>query len=102
ALSGDGKYMMSGSHDGTAQVIETGTGRLVARIPAGSPVQSGAFTADTNLVLVSEDGQVRTVDFVNKPVFESTRSMSGQIVDISPGGQYFTTLSRKAGQSDSG
>jgi WD40 repeat protein len=93
ALSEAGTYAASGSDDGTAQVIEAGTGRRVALVPAGSPVRAAAFTTANSLVLLSEDGTVRTVDIVNKPAFQASQAPSGTILGISPRGRYFTTFS---------
>jgi WD40 repeat protein len=91
ALSEDGKFAASGSEDGTARVMETGTGRVIALIPTGSPVKSVVFTATNDLVLASSDKTVRTVNILKRPAFEALH-VDGTIA-ISPRGRYLTTFS---------
>jgi WD40 repeat protein len=97
-LSGDGRYLASGSDDGTAKVMESATGEQVANVPVGSPVKAITFTNEDNLVLLSADGIVRTLDIGRKSELQYVQSRSGQIVGISPGTQYFTTFNQKIGQ----
>jgi WD40 repeat protein len=99
ALSEDGTYVASGSEDGAAQVMEASSGRRVALVPGGSPVRAAAFTAGNHLVLLSADGTVRTVDFVNKPAFPVFQTVSGAVVGISPRGRYFTKFVNTPGEN---
>src|SRR6266850_50610 len=91
AISQNGKYVASGSEDGTARVMETDTGRLIAMIPVGFSVKSLAFTADNDLVLVSADKMVRTMNVLNRIAF-NVLPVAGTI-GISPLGRYLTTFS---------
>src|SRR5262249_33629469 len=83
AMTKDGKYAASGSDDGTARVIETGTGYPIAVVPMGAPVESVAFTKENNLEVVSGK-TVRTVNVFDRPAFQSLPGTVG----ISPGGKY--------------
>jgi len=91
ALSEDGKFVASGSEDGTARVMETGTGRVIALVPTGSPVKSVVFTATNDLVVASNDKTIRTVNILKRPAFEALH-VYGTIA-ISPRGRYLTTFS---------
>ena len=90
ALTSDGKYVASGSEDGTARVMETESGRPIALVAAGSPVVSVAFTAETNLVLISADNTIRSVNFLNRPAFQAL-SVPG-VFGLSPRGGYFSVF----------
>ena len=91
ALSDDGLYVASGGEDGAARVVDVFADRLIALIPTGSPVRAVAFTADRNLVLVSEDRTVRTINVLDRPAFEALPPVG--VRGISPRGRYLTAFS---------
>ena len=58
AVSNDGKYLASGSRDGSARVWETRSGKLLRAIRCETPVPAGvAFSVDGKELLTGIDGE---------------------------------------------
>src|SRR5262249_51460219 len=66
------------------------SGRLIAVVPAASPVVSVTFTASNELILISADNTIRTVNVFNRPAFQAL-SVSG-VFGLGPRGGYFSVF----------
>lgn len=97
AITEDGFYAASGSGDGTVRVMEV-QGRAVSLVPAGSAVQSVAFTQMGDLVLISGN-TIRKFNVLNRSdAFDSVKVK--RIFDISPFGRYLTAFDSTVTDAD--
>ena len=63
AVSADGRFVLTGSQDGTARLWLAGTGKELRRLDVGSAVTAVAFSPDSTLLLTgSADGVPRVWD----------------------------------------
>jgi len=90
AFSPDGKYVVSGSEDGTARVWEAQSGREVARMSHDDGVNAVAFSPDGKYVVSgSGDGTVRLWEAQNgHEVARITHDRGVNAVAFSPDGKY--------------
>jgi uncharacterized delta-60 repeat protein len=90
AFSPDGKYVVSGSQDGTARVWEARTGKEVARMTHEDEVTFVAFSPDGKYVVSGSDDKTARVweARTGKEVARMTHATSVWAVAFSPDGKY--------------
>jgi len=90
AISPDGKYVVSGSHDGTARVWEAASGKEVARMTHDDVVTSVAFSPDGKYIVSGSWGNTARVweTLTGKEVARMTHRGSANSVAFSPNGKY--------------
>jgi uncharacterized delta-60 repeat protein len=108
AFSPDGKYVVSGSGDGTARAWEAQSGQEVARMTHEDPVYAVAFSPDGKYIVSgSEDGTARVWEAQSgQEVARMTHEGSVNAVAFSPDGKNVVSGSRdgtaRAWQAQSG
>jgi len=96
AFSPDGKYVASGSRDGTARVWEAQTGREIARMTHEADVTALAFSPDGKYVASgSRDGTARVWEAqTGREIARMTHEADVTDLAFSPDGKYVASGSR--------